>query len=60
MRLVGGSVTEESGIGVPQIFHAGAWGTLCDGDVHRYEYHEGSQFTYLTTFGDVRSASLLP
>ena len=54
-RLVGGEVTADVGFGVPQIFHAGAWGTFCNGDDNRYDYFEGSQYLGLETFNDVRA-----
>lgn len=53
-RLVNGETNADVAYGVPQIFHAGAWGTLCDGDIFRYDYVEGSQYAGLSTFGDVR------
>lgn len=54
MRLVIGQTTQELAFGVPEIFHAGAWGTLCDADLLRFDYFEGSQYTGVTSFNDVR------
>lgn len=31
-------MTEVSGFGVLEVFHAGAWGSFCDGDVGRFDY----------------------
>ena len=53
-RLVGGEVSADVGYGVPQIFHAGAWGTFCNGDDDRYDYFEGTQYLGLSTFTDAR------
>lgn len=40
VRLVDTEERGDATIGVPQIFHAGAWGTLCDGDNTDYGYEE--------------------
>lgn len=55
LRLVGGEVTDDTAFGVIQIFHAGAWGTFCDGDEFRYDYVEGTQYSGINTFDDVRA-----
>ena len=60
LRLVGGEVTDDSGFGVVQIFHAGAWGTLCNGDDSRYDYFEGSQYAGINTFDEVRASATSP
>ena len=60
LRLVGGEVTDDSGFGVVQIFHAGAWGTLCDGDDYRYDYFDGAQYAGLQSFDEVRLHAISP
>lgn len=30
-------MTAETAFGMLEIFHAGAWGSFCDGDIFRYE-----------------------
>lgn len=57
VRLVG-DTAKDVAFGVPEIFHAGAWGTFCDGDDFRFDYFEGSQYSGISTFNDVRG--LLP
>ena len=41
VRLVDSREEDGVTIGIPQIFHAGAWGTFCDGDVDAYDYDDG-------------------
>ena len=60
MRLVGGNTADDVAFGVPEIFHAGAWGTFCDGDDFRFDYVEGSQYNGISTFNDVRPSQALP
>ena len=38
IRVVGGEVTEDTAFGVVEVFHAGAWGTFCNGETRRFDY----------------------
>ena len=31
-------MTEDTAFGVVEVFHAGAWGSFCDGDTFRFDY----------------------
>lgn len=50
LRLVGGEVRENSGYGVLEVFHDGAWGMFCD-DLYTNPYYFDPEFTLVRPLG---------
>ena len=40
MRLVDSREEDGVTVGTPQVFHAGAWGSFCSGDVGIFDYND--------------------
>ena len=44
---MGGEVLPDTAFGLPEVFHSGAWGSFCNGDVTRFiEYQDFKRRPY--------------
>ena len=60
LRLVGGEAMPDTAFGVPEIFHSGAWGSFCNGDIYRvleYQFFLNLPYTQVRPLPQIRNSA---